>query len=74
MSTIPDPRQEPILSIRRAAEVMGEGQKAVRKAAAAGQIPSLRIGRYVRIPTAPLLQLMGVSSGEMQAGDEVPTS
>lgn len=53
---LPDPREKPWLTVAELAEITGEGEKAIRAAIDAGQLPCLRISRYVRIPTAQLLR------------------
>lgn len=58
---IPNPLDKPLLSVAETAVFMHEGEYAVRRAIELGQIPSIRIGRYVRIPTAGLLQILGIS-------------
>jgi excisionase family DNA binding protein len=57
---LPDPRERPWLSVAEVAEITGEGSKAIRAAIGAGQLPSLRVGRYVRVPTARLAELCGL--------------
>jgi excisionase family DNA binding protein len=61
MSGLPDPRERPWLTVAEVAEITHEGEKAIRAAVDAGQLPSLRVGRYVRIPTAPLYSLCGLT-------------
>lgn len=57
---LPDPREKPWLTVAELAEITGEGEKVIRAALEAGQLPELRIGRYVRIPTAALLLQLGI--------------
>ncbi len=54
---LPDPRVKPWLTIAEVAKHTGEGEKVIRHAVAAGQLPELRVGRYIRIPTAALWKL-----------------
>lgn len=58
MTTIPDPRLQPTLTIEEAASVLGIGRSAAYSAARRGEIPSLRLGRTIRVPTAALLELL----------------
>ena len=60
---LPDPRERPWLTVAEVAEITCEGEKAIRAAIDAGQLPSLRIGRYIRLPTAPLYALCGLIPG-----------
>jgi excisionase family DNA binding protein len=56
----PHPRERPWLTVAELSAITGEGQKAIRAALDAGQLPMLRVGRYVRIPTAALLRQLGI--------------
>lgn len=60
MNRLPDPVERPWLTVAELAQITGEGEKAIRAAIAAGTLPSLRVGRYVRIPTAKLRQQLGI--------------
>jgi excisionase family DNA binding protein len=65
MTSMPDPRERPWLTVAELADITGEGQKALRVAIDAGQIPSVRVGRYVRIPTARLMrEVLGITEGD----------
>lgn len=57
---LPDPAERPWLTVAELARITGEGEKAIRAALDAGQLPLLRVGRYVRIPTARLRQVLGI--------------
>lgn len=60
---LPEPRERPLLTVAEVVELMpdGVGEKAVRAAIAAGQIPVQYVGRYVLIPTARLREQLGIS-------------
>jgi excisionase family DNA binding protein len=59
---LPDPRHRPWLTVAELAEITGEGEKVLRAAIDAGQIPSVRVGRYIRIPTARLMiEVLGIN-------------
>ncbi len=68
-AVLPDPRERPLLTVAEVAALMpaGVGEKAVRAAIAAGQLPSQRVGRYVLVPCAALRRLL-------QLEDTVPDS
>jgi excisionase family DNA binding protein len=57
---LPEPAERPWLTVAEVAQITGEGEKAIRAALDAGQLPLLRVGRYVRIPTARLRQVLGI--------------
>lgn len=59
---LPHPLDRPWLTVAEVAEITGEGQKAIRAALDAGQLPLLRVGRYVRVPTQRLYDLLGMSA------------
>ncbi|WP_286960201.1 MULTISPECIES: helix-turn-helix domain-containing protein [Arsenicicoccus] len=53
------------VTVREAAQVLGIGRDVCYRAVRAGQIPSLRLGRRIVVPVAPLLGMLGVSPHEM---------
>lgn len=69
---LPTPRERPWLSVAEVAEISHEGEKVIRAAIGAGQLPVLRIGRYVRIPTAAFYETCGLAPD--MRDDEAPTS
>ncbi len=62
---IPDPRTHPTIPVEVAGKVMGVSRGSAYEAARAGVIPTIRIGRRLVVPTAKLLELLGL---------DVPTS
>lgn len=59
---LPEPCEKPWLSVAELAQITGEGEKAIRAAIDQGALPSIRIGRYVRIPTAALRVTLAIDS------------
>jgi hypothetical protein len=57
---LPDPEVEPTVSVPRAGACLGLGRTASYHAAEAGQIPTLRIGKKLRVPTAALRRMVGL--------------
>lgn len=60
------------VSVTEAAEILGVGRDAAYKGVQEGQIPSLRLGRQIRIPTSKLRDLLGLrdtSDGPVGAKD-----
>lgn len=57
---LPDPKTTPTISVEDAGRVLGLSKDSAYKAAHAGQIPTLRFGRKILVPTARLLDLLGV--------------
>ena len=52
----------PVVDVATAAAVLGVGRSAAYELIRVGQWPTpvLRLGKLIRIPTAPLLELVGV--------------
>ncbi len=57
---IPDPETEPTITVPRAGRALGLGRASAYAAAEAGQIPTLRVGRRLLVPTAALRRLVGL--------------
>jgi len=57
---LPDPESEPTLSVPDAGALLGLGRSAAYSAAGSGQIPTLRLGRKLRVPTAALRRMVGL--------------
>ncbi len=56
----------PTLSVEQAGAMLGIPRATAYRAAAAGQLPTFRIGRRLLVPTARLLDLLGLVA---EAGD-----
>jgi excisionase family DNA binding protein len=50
----------PTLTVERAAEILGISRQSAYEGVRRGEIPSLRVGRRVIVPTAQLMRLLGV--------------
>lgn len=60
----------PTISVERAGEVLGISRRSAYRAAATGQLPTLRLGRRLVVPTPRLLELLGVRAATAStAGD-----
>lgn len=57
--SLPDPKTQPTLSVEEAGRVIGLSKDSAYKAAATGQLPTLRFGRRILVPTAALLEMLG---------------
>lgn len=62
------------LDVETAARVFGVGLTTARDLVRRGQWPSpvLRVGRQYRIPTAPLLEVLGIAPDVREAGAPTP--
>jgi excisionase family DNA binding protein len=58
------------MSIPAAAELLGISRSAGNRAITSGQIPSIRIGRRLLVPTARLYRLLGWPLATTPDGDE----
>ena len=59
------------ISVEAAAAMLGIGRRSAYRAAAAGQLPTIRMGRRLLVPTQRLLDLLGIASAAepLQADD-----
>lgn len=53
-----------LISVEEACALLGIGRSAGYRAAAAGDLPTLRWGRRVYVPTAKLLSMIGAQEAE----------
>ena len=60
MTAVPDPRTTPTMHVEQAAELLHVSRASAYKAVANGEIPSIRIGKRILVPTAALLDLLGL--------------
>jgi|NGEPerStandDraft_6_1074524.scaffolds.fasta_scaffold63398_3 excisionase family DNA binding protein len=57
---IPTPQERPTVSVEEAGEFLGLGRSSAYEAARRGELPVLRFGRTLRVPTAGLRVLLGI--------------
>lgn len=57
--TLPDPASEPTIPVGRAGLILGISRRAAYAAVERGEIPSIRIGTRIVIPTARFLSECG---------------
>lgn len=48
------------ITVEEAAELVGMSRSAAYRAAARGQLPTVRLGRPLRVPTAKFLAMLGL--------------
>lgn len=58
---IPDPRVKPTMTVPEAGALFGLCERTAYDAAHRGEIPTIRIGRRLIVPTARLLALLGLN-------------
>lgn len=72
----------PTLTVPQAGELLGISRRSAYRAAAAGHIPTIRLGRRILVPTALLLRMLGLQDSHPghdglpndRAGLDSPTS
>ncbi len=65
--TIPDPAQMPTLTVDAVAKLLHVSRASAYQAVHSGEIPSIRVGRRILVPTAALLALLGMDGGCLPA-------
>ena len=72
MTDIPDPRITPTLAPEEAGRLLDSGRTATyAEIAATGQlagVPVIRVGKKIRVPTAPLLARLGLDQNPANTG------
>ncbi len=58
---IPDPREQPTMTIEEARRFLNISRASAYSAAASGDLPTIRIGRRLLVPTAALRRLLGIT-------------
>jgi len=60
----PDPVRKPTMVVEEAAYWLGISRGQGYEAARRGEIPSIRLGRRLVVPTAPLRRMLGLDEGD----------
>ena len=69
---VPDPRERPVLEVwPETGKILGLGRSSTYEAVARGDIPSIRIGRKLLVPTAGLQRLLGLDEQESRPRESV---
>jgi hypothetical protein len=72
--TIPDPQQRPTITVPEAGQLIGLSRPSAYEAARRGDIPTLKIGRRRVVPTARLLEMLGIGVAKPQDEDVLAVS
>ncbi|MQB01958.1 MAG: helix-turn-helix domain-containing protein [Actinobacteria bacterium] len=51
------------ITVEQAAKLLGISRYAAYQAASTGELPTLRLGRRLLVPTTPLLRMLGIERG-----------
>lgn len=57
---IPDPHERPTMGVSEAGALLGLGRASAYEAATRGEIPTLRFGRRLVVPTAALRKMLQI--------------
>ena len=68
LAPFPDPHLQPTLNIEKAGAYLGLGRAQAYAAAHRGEIPTIRIGRRLLVPTALLAARLGLVPPANEAG------
>jgi len=61
---LPDPVARPTISVVEAGQILGLSKPTAYEAVHRGDIPALRFGRRIVVPTAKLLAMLGLGAQE----------
>jgi excisionase family DNA binding protein len=64
MVTLPDPQTQPTLTVPEAAQILGVIVRTVYNAVERNELPAIRVGRAIRIPTARFLAQYGFPTSQ----------
>ncbi|HSH61895.1 MAG TPA: helix-turn-helix domain-containing protein [Acidimicrobiales bacterium] len=59
-SLVPDPRRQPTITVKEAAALLGISERSAYDAVHRGEIPVIRLGRRMTVPTVPILRMLGL--------------
>ncbi len=59
---VPDPTERATLTVPEVARILGLSRNAGYEAAARGDLPTIRLGRRLLVPTAALRRLLGIDA------------
>lgn len=59
--SIPDPREHPTITVPEAGKLFGLSRASSYEAASRGDIPTIKFGRRLAVPTARVLAMLGLN-------------
>lgn len=59
---VPDPTERATLTVPEVARILGLSRNAGYEAAARGDLPTIRLGRRLLVPTAAFRRLLGIDA------------
>lgn len=67
---LPDPRQRPTLRVKEAAVLLDISLAGAYEAVHRGELPVIRIGRRILVPTAALMAMVGLKASEPTTAED----
>jgi excisionase family DNA binding protein len=61
----------PTITVEQAGKVLGMSRRTAYRAASTGQLPTFKVGRRLLVPTARLLDLLGLPNESLDCGRTV---
>ena len=61
---VPNPTEQPTMTVEEAARHLGIGRSSAYAAARAGELPTIRVGARLLVPTAVLCRMLGLEGGD----------
>lgn len=66
-ATLPDPTERPTVPVEEAGEILGISRNSAYEGVKSGEIPSIRVGRRIMVPTAGLRRMLLVDDASPAA-------
>jgi len=60
---VPTPEEQPTMALDDLVPILGMGRSSIYNAVARGEIPVIRLGRRLRVPTAALRRMLQLDDG-----------
>lgn len=64
----------PTISVEQAGELLGISRRSAYRAASAGELPTIKLGRRLLVPTARVLELLGLSEDRLAGHPRVSSA
>ena len=61
----------PTISVEEAGEILGVSRRSAYRAAETGELPTLRLGRRLLVPTPKLLAMLGLDAERHESAQEL---
>lgn len=58
----------PTMTVEQAGELLGVSRRSAYRAASSGELPTIKLGRRLLVPTAKVLELLGLPASRLADG------